>query len=114
MSTKAKAPIKAKFKVKKGDKVIVTTGRDKGKTGEILKVLTDDRKVLVQGVNILKKHKKASQAGPGGIEEIEAPIQISNIAVVDPKTNKPTRVGYKTLKDGTKVRFAKGSGEVIE
>ncbi len=103
-----------KFKVKKGDKVVVRTGRDKGKTGEVLRVNTGKDTLLVQGVNMRKKHRRPSQTGPGGIEEIETPIHVSNVAVVDPKSGKPTRVGLKTLKDGRKVRFAKASGEVID
>lgn len=103
-----------KFKVKKGDKVVVRTGRDKGKTGEVLRVNTGKDTLLVQGVNMRKKHRRPSQTGPGGIEEIETPIHVSNVAIVDPKSGKPTRVGLKTLKDGRKVRFAKASGEVID
>jgi large subunit ribosomal protein L24 len=104
----------AKMKVKKGDTVIVITGRDKGKKGEILRVDTDSRRVVVQGVNMVKRHTRASAAGPAGINEKEAPIHVSNVAHVDPKTNKPTRVGYKVIAGGRKVRFAKRSGEVID
>ncbi len=103
-----------KLKLKKGDKVIVTAGRDKGKRGEILKMLRTQNKALVGGVNVVKRHTKASQAGPGGINTKELPIAISNIAIEDPKDGKPTRVGFKELKDGRKVRFAKRSGEVID
>ncbi|MFZ0695239.1 MAG: 50S ribosomal protein L24 [Alphaproteobacteria bacterium] len=103
----------AKFKVKKGDTVVVITGRDKGKTGAVLAVETDRRRVLVQGVNMVKRHTKPSAAGAGGINEKEAPIHVSNVAHVDPKTNKPTRVGFKFIQ-GRKVRFAKRSGEVID
>ncbi len=103
-----------KFKVKKGDNVIVITGPDKGKTGEVLRMLKEDDKALVQGINMRVKHKKASQTSPGGIENIEAPIHVSNIALVDPKSEKATRVGYKDLKDGKKVRIARRSGEVID
>lgn len=102
-----------KFKMRKGDKVIVLTGKDKGKRGEIVKMLVKDRKVIVQGVNMFKRHTKPSQAGPGGIESKEMPIQISNLAIEDPKDGTATRVGYKFLKDGTKVRYAKKSGEVL-
>lgn len=102
-----------KFKVKKGDKVVVLTGKDKGKTGEIKKILTEESKVIVQGINIQTKHRKPSQAGAGGLEKIEAPIHVSNVAVVDPKTSKATRVGYKTVGD-RKVRVARRSGEVID
>ncbi len=103
-----------KLKIRKGDKVIVTTGKDKGKMGEILRVLPSDNRAYVNGVNMMKRHTRASQTNPGGIVEKEASIHISNLAHVDPKTDKPTRVGFKTLKDGRKVRFAKRSGEVID
>lgn len=104
----------AKFKIKKGDRVVVTTGRDKGKTGEVLAVQRDRNRVLVQGVNLVKRHQKPSQAAQGGIIEKEASVHISNVAHIDPKTDQPTRVGYRLLDDGRKVRFAKGSGEVID
>jgi len=104
----------AKFKIKKGDKVVVTTGRDKGKQGEVLRVLRADERVLVQGVNVVKRHTAPSQLSPGGIVEKEAPIHISNVAHIDPKSNKPTRVGYKIDKDGRKTRIAKKSGEAID
>ena len=101
-------------KIKKGDKVTVLTGRSKGKVGEVLKVMTDEDKAVVQGVNMVKRHTKASQTTQGGIVEKEVPIELSNLAHVDPKTNEPTRVGFKTLEDGRKVRYAKRSGEVID
>jgi large subunit ribosomal protein L24 len=104
---------KPKFKVKKGDTVVVLAGKDKGKTGEIIRLVTADNKVVVRGVNVLTKHKKPSQTSPGGIEKTEAPIHISNVALVDPKTKKATRVGYKTVGD-KKVRIARGSGETID
>ncbi len=104
----------AKFKIKKGDRVVVTTGRDKGKSGEVLAVQRDQNRVLVQGVNLVKRHQKPSQTAQGGIIEKEAPVHISNVAHIDPKTDQPTRVGYRLLDDGRKVRFAKGSGEVID
>ncbi|MEQ9835932.1 MAG: 50S ribosomal protein L24 [Roseitalea porphyridii] len=104
----------AKLRVKRGDRVIVTTGRDKGKQGEIVKVMPKEARVIVQGVNMVKRHNRPSQTSAGGIEEKEAPIHVSNVAHIDPKTSKPTRVGYKTLEDGRKVRFAKASGEVID
>lgn len=104
---------KAKFKIKKGDQVIVLTGKDKGTKGEVLKVLTAENRVLVQGVNVATFHKKPSQLAPGGIEKKELPIHISNVAIADPKTGKPSRVGYKILKDGKKVRVARKSGETI-
>lgn len=102
-----------KLKIKKGDQVIVTTGKDKGKTGEVLSVLVEDQRVLVKGVNVVKKHIKPSQLSAGGIESVERSIHISNVAHVDPKSGKATRVGYKVEKDGSKQRVAKKSGEVI-
>ncbi|MBI3440312.1 MAG: 50S ribosomal protein L24 [Proteobacteria bacterium] len=102
-----------KLKIKKGDKVIVLTGSDKGKSGEVKHVNPTDSKITVQGVNVQTKHRKPSQAGPGGLDKIEAPIHISNVALVDPKTGKSTRIGYKTVGD-RKVRVAKRSGEQIE
>jgi len=104
----------AKFKIKKGDRVIVTAGRDKGKTGEVLKVATKTSRVLVQGVNMIKRHQRPSQTMQGGIVEKEAAIHISNLAHIDPKDQKATRVGFKALDGGRKVRFAKRSGEVID
>ncbi len=103
-----------KLKMKKGDRVVVRTGRDKGKTGEILKVFPTRMRAIVQGVNMVKRHTKPSQSAGGGIIEKEAAIHISNLAHIDPKTNDPTRVGYMFLKDGRKVRYAKRSGEVID
>jgi large subunit ribosomal protein L24 len=103
-----------KFKIKKGDKVVVITGRDKGKSGEVLRVLRADDRVLVQGVNMIKRHTRPSAGQAGGIVEKEAAIHISNVAHIDPKSNKPTRVGYKVLGDGRKVRFARRSGEVLD
>jgi large subunit ribosomal protein L24 len=103
-----------KLKIKKGDNVVVTAGRDAGKKGSVLKVLPSENRVVVQGVNVVKRHTKPSMAGPGGIQEKELSIHVSNVAVADPKTGKPTRVGYKFLKDGSKVRVAKASGEVID
>ncbi len=103
-----------KLKIKKGDDVIVITGREKGKTGTVLRVFRDKQRALIQGVNMVRRHTRPSAAGAGGIVEKEASIHISNLAHVDPKTNKPTRVGYKTLEGGRKVRFARRSGEVID
>ena len=103
-----------KLKLKKGDKVIVTTGKDKGKTGEITTVFPKENKVVVSGVNMVKRHTKPSQESAGGIISKEMPIHVSNVALVDPKTGKATRVGYKVEKDGHKVRFAKKSGEVVD
>ncbi len=103
----------AKLKIKKGDKVTVLTGKDKGKTGEVLKVLPQENRVVVKGINLATKHKKPTQFAQGGIEKIEAPIHASNVALIDPKDGKATRVGYKTLKDGQKARVAKRSSEVL-
>lgn len=104
----------AKLKIKKGDQVVVTTGRDKGKKGEVVKAIPDENKVVVKGINTVKRHRKASAMGAGGIENVDMPIHISNVAIADPKTGKPSRVGYKEAKDGKKVRFAKASGEMID
>ena len=103
-----------KFRLKKGDDVVVVSGRDKGKKGSILRVITQDDRVLVDGVNMVKRHTRPSQTQPGGIISKEAPIHISNVALADPKDGTATRVGYKFLEDGRKVRFAKQSGEVID
>ena len=103
-----------KLKIRKGDNVDVTTGKDSGKTGEVLVVFPDTLRVLVRGVNIVKRHTKPSQATTGGIMEREASIHISNVSHVDPKTSKASKVGYRFLEDGRKVRFARGSGEVID
>lgn len=103
-----------KMKIKKGDSVIVITGRDKGKTGDVLKVLRRERRVIVQGVNVVKRHTRPGPRQAGGIVEKELPIQVSNIALVDPGSDAPTRVGYKFLEGGRKVRFARRSGEIID
>ena len=103
-----------KLKIKKGDQVIVITGKDKGKTGEVTKVLVQENKVIVSGINIAKRHTKPSQESAGGIISKEMPIHISNVASVDPKTSKPTRLGIKVDKNGHKVRVAKKSGEVVD
>ncbi len=102
-----------KLKIKKGDQVVVLTGRDKGAKGEVLSVITSERRVVVQGVNVVTKHQKPTQVSPGGINKKELPIHVSNVALVDPKTGGATRVGYQTLKDGKKVRVARKSGETI-
>jgi len=102
-----------KFKIKKGDKVVVLTGRDKGMTGEVKQVLTSSDKVIVEGVNARVKHKKPSNMSQGGIERVEMPIHISNVAFVDPKEGKATRLGY-TMNGENKVRVAKRSGEQVE
>lgn len=101
-------------KIRKGDRVVVLTGRSKGKRGEVLKVLPKDDRALVQGVNTVKRHTKATQQVTGGIIEKEAPIHLSNLAHVDPQSGKPTRIGFRVLDDGRKVRFAKRSGEIID
>ena len=103
-----------KLKIKKGDTVIVITGKDKGKTGEVTKVLVQENKVIVSGINIAKRHTKPSQESAGGIISKEMPIHVSNVAYVDPKTNKPTRLGIQIDKNGRKVRVAKKSGEVVD
>jgi large subunit ribosomal protein L24 len=101
-------------KIKKGDKVVVLAGRDKGKAGEVLQVMPKDGRAVVRGVNMVKKHTKQSQTSEGGIISKEATIDLSNIAVADPKDGKATRVGFKILDDGRKVRFAKRSGDLID
>jgi large subunit ribosomal protein L24 len=107
-----------KLKIKKGDRVVVTRGRDKGKSGDIEKILKGERpgdhRVVVSGVNKVKKHMRPAPGEPGGIIEREAPIHISNVALVDPKEKAPSRVGYTFLDDGRKVRFARRSGEIID
>ena len=102
-----------KFKLKKGDEVVVIAGKEKGKKGKIVKIITDESRVLVGGVNMVKRHTKPSRTGAGGIVEKEASLHVSNVMLVDPKTGKGSRVGYKSLEDGRKVRVAKRSGEVI-
>ncbi len=104
----------AKVKLRKGDYVVVLAGKDKGRNGEVLKVLPRESKAVVQGVNTVRRHQKQSAAQDGGIVSREAPIQISNLAIEDPKDGKPTRVGFKILEDGRKVRMARRSGEVID
>jgi large subunit ribosomal protein L24 len=103
-----------KLKIKKGDKVIVTTGKDKGKQGEVVLMIPSENRALVRGVNLAKRHTKQTAAQEGGIVTKELPIHVSNLALRDPKDGKATRVGYKTLADGKKVRVAKRSGEVID
>ena len=103
-----------KLKIKKGDHVVVLTGKDKGKKGEVLKVLPEENRAIVKGVAMIRRHQKQTATQDGGIISKEAAIHISNLAVEDPKDGKPTRVGYKFLKDGRKVRFARRSGEVID
>lgn len=102
-------------KIRKGDRVQVLTGKDKGRQGEVIKVMPEDGRALVQGINLVKRHQKPQGMGrPGGIQEKEAGIDLSNLALLDPKSGKPTRVGFKVLEDGKKVRVAKASGEVLD
>ena len=103
-----------KFRVKKGDEVVVLTGKDRGKTGEVLRVMRSQSRLVVQGVNMVKRHTRPSPQNPGGILEKEATLHVSNVAHIDPDDRKPTRVGYKWLEDGRKVRYAKRSGEIID
>jgi large subunit ribosomal protein L24 len=103
-----------KLKIKKGDRVVVLAGRDKGKRGEVLQVVPSESRALVQGVNVVRRHQKQSAQQEGGIVSKEAPIHLSNIAIEDPADGTPTRVGYKFMDDGRKVRFAKRSGEAID
>jgi large subunit ribosomal protein L24 len=101
-------------KIKKGDRVVVTTGRDKGKKGEVLKVFPKENRALVTGINVVKRHQRQTAKVQGGIVNKESPVHLSNLAHVDPKSGDATRVGFKILGDGRKVRFAKKSGEVID
>ena len=102
-------------RIRKGDTVVVITGSDKGKRGEVLAVKPKENRAVVQGVNVAKKHTKAQGMGkPGGIIEMEATIHLSNLMLLNPKTNKPTRVGFRVLDDGRKVRVARPGGDVIE
>jgi large subunit ribosomal protein L24 len=100
-------------KIKKGDRVVVLTGRDKDKRGEVLDVMPADGRALVRGVNVVQRHTRQSAQSEGGIISKEAPIHLSNLAVEDPKDGRPTRVGFKRLEDGTKVRIARRSGQEI-
>lgn len=102
-----------KLKIKKGDRVIVRTGRDKGKVGTVSKVLKASSSLIVEGVNMVTKHVKPSQTSSGGIVQQESKIHVSNVAILDPKLMVPTKVGYSVLKDGSKVRIAKKSGETL-
>jgi large subunit ribosomal protein L24 len=110
---RTQADKRRRLKVRKGDNVVVLTGRDKGKSGSILRVMPEENRVVVQGVNMVKRHTRPTAQQQGGIVEKEAPIHVSNVALVDPKDNKPTRVGYKFL-DGRRLRFARRSGEMID
>jgi large subunit ribosomal protein L24 len=102
-----------KLKIKKGDNVVVITGRDKGKRGAVLRVFPDDNRVIVQGVHVARRHTRQRLGEPGGIVDKELTIHVSNVAHVDPQSRKPTRVGYRVLDGGRKVRVARRSGEVI-
>jgi large subunit ribosomal protein L24 len=104
----------AKLKIKKGDNVVVLAGRDKGKHGEVVKVFPSDNRVIVQGVNTVRRHQKQTPGKEGGIISKEAPLHVSNIAIEDTKDGSTTRIGYRILDDGRKVRYAKRSGEVID
>ena len=104
----------AKLKIKKGDNVVVISGRDKGRSGEVLRVIPAESRLIVQGVHMARRHTKPRMGDPGGIVEKEATIHVSNLAHIDPQTNKPTRIGYKLLDGGRKVRIARRSGEVID
>ncbi|MBW0005041.1 MAG: 50S ribosomal protein L24 [Hyphomicrobiales bacterium] len=101
-------------KIKKGDKVVVLAGRDRGRNGEVIRMFPAEQRALVRGVNMVRRHQKQSAQSEGGIISKEAPIHLSNIAVADPKDGKATRVGFKILGDGRKVRFAKRSGDLID
>ena len=112
-ANKPKATLR-KLHVKKGDKVVVTTGRDRGRTGEVVQVMPKEERALVRGVNMVKRHQRQTMNQEGGIISKEAPVHLSNLAYADPKDGKPTRVGFRILDDGRKVRFAKRSGELID
>ena len=101
-------------KIKKGDNVMIMTGKDKGKTGEVLSVLPAKERLLVRGVNIVKRHTKPSQTAPGGIVERESTVHVSNVALIDPTSNKATKIGFRVLEDGRKVRFSKSSSEILD
>ena len=102
------------MKIRKGDRVKVITGRSKGKVGDVLRVLTAEQRVVVSGVNMIKRHTKPGRTDAGGIVEREAAIHVSNVAILDPKSDKPTKIGFKFLEDGRKVRIARGSGETLD
>jgi large subunit ribosomal protein L24 len=101
-------------KIRKGDKVIVLAGRDKGRGGEVIEVRPSESRALVRGVNMVRRHQRQTAAQQGGIVSKEAPVHLSNLAIADPKDGKPTRIGFKILKDGRKVRIARRSGEAID
>ena len=102
-------------RIRKGDQVLVISGAQKGRRGEVLRVVPKDERAVVQGVNLVSKHTKPKGLGqPGGIVQVEAPIHLSNLKLVDPKTGKPTKVGFRVLEDGRKVRVAKANGNLVE
>jgi len=101
-------------RIKKGDKVVVTAGKDKGKTGEVLRVIPTNNRALVQGINVARRHQRQTATAPGGIVNKEMPIHLSNVAIADPRDGKPTRIGFRNEPDGRKVRYAKLSGDVID
>ena len=103
-----------KMKIRKGDRVKVITGRSKGKVGDVLRVIAAEQRVVVSGVNMIKRHTKPGRTDAGGIVEREAAIHVSNVAILDPKSDKPTKIGFKFLEDGRKVRIARGSGETLD
>ena len=102
------------MKIRKGDRVKVITGRSKGKVGDVLRVIAAEQRVVVSGVNMIKRHTKPGRTDAGGIVEREAAIHVSNVAILDPKSEKPTKIGFKFLEDGRKVRIARGSGETLD
>ncbi len=102
-----------KMKIKKGDNVVVISGRDRGKTGEVMRVFPAEGRLIVQGVHVARRHTRQSLGEPGGIVDKELTIHVSNVAHIDPQSRRPTRVGYRTLDDGRKVRVARRSGEMI-
>ena len=104
----------ATMKIKKGDRVEVIAGKDKGKRGEVVRAMPSEDRVVVQGVNMVKKHQRPGPSAAGGIVDKEAPLHVSNVALIDPKEDKPTRVGVKFLDDGRKVRIARSSGDLID
>ena len=101
-------------KMRKGDQVVVLAGKDKGRTGEVIQMMPKEGKALVRGVNMVRRHQRQTATAEAGIVNKEAPIQVSNLALADPKDGKATRIGFKTMDDGRKVRVAKRSGEVID
>ncbi|MCY3702963.1 MAG: 50S ribosomal protein L24 [Rhodospirillales bacterium] len=103
-----------KFRIRRGDEVVVRTGRDRGRTGEVIRVDREQSRVVVRGVNIARRHMRPSPANPGGIVERELPIHVSNVALRDPSDGRPTKVGYRRMDDGRKVRIAKRSGDLLD